>query len=262
MTIKKKIPFFGILLFVPVLLSGCAIQRGFVFSDKTQTRSLSKNETVNAAVTALNASTDVGNVTVSYGGGDKITVDATFKLSGGKQQDLGEILDAADVRLDQSDNTMNITVINKNTNEDFWKWVKSKNVNSLSASLKISIPKNISNFTITSDVGNVDLESPAGVVDVRTDTGNITVNNPSFSGKNSLQSDVGNISCLFNKAQNSDSSLSVVTDVGNVKVSTVAGVKAAGEEGSDHFTGSTSQVTVDHGFTIDVTTQVGRVTVS
>lgn len=242
-----------------VLSFGCGIN----IRDINKTANVSKNEKMVSDTTKLDTSINVGNISVSYGDNSQIIVDGNLSISGNTNNNLADILKSTDIHLVQENKTIYITVVNKNNQENIWDWLKDNKIDdTLSASLKITIPQNINNFSVVTNVGNINLENPTGLINVSSNTGNIIVDNPNLCGASDLQTNVGNVNCSFEKSQNKSGSLNITTNVGGIIISTKNNVKATKQNQGDNFVGSTSQITITDGFVINAETDVGKISIS
>lgn len=192
----------GVLLLA--IVGCCALSGLFVglFNHSGETETVTRTFAV-SGTPSLAIQNPAGNITVSQGTSDEIVVQATKRVREPLLGDPRDVLNAMQVQMAQSDNTVTVTVRLPNV----------RGVGDRAVDLDITTPPSI-NLTATASAGNLTLNSVAGQFDVTASAGNVGATDVTFTGSSHITDRAGNVTLDGTVADNA--ALAVTVNAGNV----------------------------------------------
>lgn len=192
----------GVLLLATV--GCCAVSGLFVglFNHSGETETVTRTFAV-SGTPSLAIQNPAGNVVVSQGTSDEVVVQATKRVREPFLGDPRTVLNAMQVQMGQSGNTVTVTVRLPNP----------RGVGDRAVDLDITTPPSI-NLTANASAGNLTLSSVSGQFDVTASAGNVDASGMTFSGSSHITDRAGNVTLDGTVADNS--ALTVMVNAGNV----------------------------------------------
>lgn len=205
---------------------------------------------------------EVGNINVSYNTGSVAIINVDYYASTLKEKDLNTILAQTFLSVSVKDGAIYVGIKERDSNTSIWSWL-DENISkyNLSADVEISLPREISNFDVKSDVGNISMNSLKGSFTVKSDTGNIEANDINFIGISKIELDTGDIDLSLSSNIIDYFDAEIYTDTGNIYVSLngLPYVKTSSEQGD--FSSSYKSIIVNEKCKISAATDTGEVSV-
>jgi hypothetical protein len=235
-----------------------------IFGDKN--KKISTDQFTINDITAKGFQTDIdlGNINLSYGKSNTATVKVKYTVSGRKKAVLSEILQAVGIDYSMKPDTLQISVINKNTKKNIWDWVQDKYHNyNLCVELDITLPESVNKFDIDNSLGEINLDSVKGAFNIDNSLGDIDLNNVEFIGKSKIEADLGNIECSLSKDFKESSEVTMEDSLGNIHINTNSQSYTEDKEDSDEdWEGSASStILVNKLCEMDLNVELGEITV-
>ncbi|WP_339218327.1 hypothetical protein [Paenibacillus sp. FSL H8-0332] len=211
----------------------------------------------------------VGEVVVVPASGDKIEVKATVivhEQTGHKL--VAGVLDHAEVSIEHKGDALTVTTHSADSpKKSLWDWAQKEYGDSnFSINYVIELPDTVSRFEVENNVGAVKLRGLKGTFDIVSNVGSIVLQDTTFTGKSSVESNTGSIE-LGVAGMNQGSSLKAKSDIGRISAdlsaSTECTVKARSELG--HISGANNGKSKDYnggGPLVSLTTQIGAISVN
>lgn len=243
------------------LLSGCVFWNG-PKPQNERSKAIDQTSSLSDGISSLHTNISVGNVAVSYGSDQTVTVHAVIKANHGNAADSQKLLGLTDVATEQKDGTLTVAVYNRDTHIDIWQWIKKNMPNTnYSVDLQLVVPQALHTFQLNTKVGDIRTESLNGTISAQADVGDVDAENTVFSGDSTLQARVGNVTCGFVAATMGNGTLKLRSDVGNVQVRTADGTVPSQSE-KKTVTGRTLQGILPPSLALDASARVGKVSVA
>jgi hypothetical protein len=250
-----------------LFLTGCTISGKEITIDVGDSeKEYSSDEIIldNVSVTSANIDNNVGTTTIAYGDDASVEIDISYNVTGNDEDLLEEILDIVSVDAEIENDELRVSVINKETGENIWKWIdreyKSLNKPNLDVDLDILLPADIKEFDINCNVGNINLKSLEGTFDVRSNVGSIEMKDIIFTGDSEITADVGDVTCSLSRDMEEASEVSLTTNIGNVKLDTDDLSYTVEDENNDNFLGTSRTILVNDLCRIDINVSLGKLT--
>lgn len=198
-------------------------------------------------VTAKSLQTDIdmGNVNVSYGKNDTAAVKVKYTASGYKKDVLDEILQTVGIDYTMEKDTLQVSIVNKNTEKNIWDWLHDKyHYYNLSVELDVTLPETVNEFNIDNSLGNISLNSVKGVFDIKNSLGNIDLNNVAFTGESEIEADLGKIDCSLSKDIKESSEVTMNNSLGDIHIDTNSLSYTENNDDSDENWGGSASKTI------------------
>ncbi len=187
--------------------------------EKTSTDHLTiKDVTLKSFQTDL----DMGNINVSYSKNDTATVNVKYTASGKKKDVLEEILQTVDINYSIKKDTLQVSIVNKNTKKDIWNWLRNKYYNyyNLYVELDIILPESVNKFNIDNSLGDISLNSVKGIFDIHNSVGDVDLNEVTFVGKSEIEAELGKIECSLSKDIKESSEVTMYNSFEDIHIDT------------------------------------------
>lgn len=202
-------------------------------AEEVKANSITKELTTSAEIgsaTVLSMNNAVGEVEVTSYSGDQIIVSATILTSNNnaRKSDYLEILDDADISIDISKDTLEVSTRSKTKpKKDLWTYAQDKyGYSDFSINYNIKIPDRMNKYQITNNVGHIFLRNLEGNYRIVSNVGAINIEGANFTGKSSVESNTGSIRMDISGMKD-DSSLKASTDVGSLSTVLAEDVKCS-----------------------------------
>ncbi|ADU27060.1 hypothetical protein [Ethanoligenens harbinense] len=243
------------------LFTGCMFHDDTLSPQNARTKTCTAQEAIPSGAVSLNTDISVGDVTVSYGDGQDVSVQASVKANHGKTASgAEELLGLTEVALTQDGKILRVAVRSSKTRTDMWQWIKQNRPDTdYSADLDITVPQSMDSFVLYTKVGDIRLNAPHGVVTAQADVGDVDAENPTFSGESLLKADVGNVTCAFTGAQPGTGNLSIYAGTGDIHLQAADGLVQSSTT-HKQVTGGAETTVFHSGLTVSSDTKVGSIT--
>lgn len=209
----------------------------------------------------------VGEVKITSGGSDSITVKATVITHLGLNKETErKILDNAEVTFQADGDELKVSTHAKNEpKKDLWAWAQKKyGVSNFTIDYEIVVPATIGEYDIINNVGAIQLHGLQGIFHIASDVGTIVMDNTRFSGESTVESNTGSIK-LDIRGMKTGSSLKARSDIGKVTAELQDSLKCTVSAKTElgHITGAESGNTDINGGgpLVSLSTQIGSITV-
>lgn len=107
------------------LFTGCMFHDDTLSPQNARTKTCTAQEAIPSGAVSLNTDISVGDVTVSYGDGQDVSVQASVKANHGKTASgAEELLGLTEVALTQDGKILRVAVRSSKTRTDMWQWIK------------------------------------------------------------------------------------------------------------------------------------------
>ncbi|MGN7760420.1 hypothetical protein [Paenibacillus sp. 22594] len=219
------------------------------------------------SASALVLENSVGEVKITSGNSDSITVKATVVAHSGLNQETErKILGSAEVTVQADGNELKVSTHAKSEpKKDLWTWAQKKyGFADFSINYEIEIPATMDEYHISNNVGAIRLHGLKGTFHIDSNVGAIVLEAVQFSGKSTVESNTGSIE-LDIRGMKSESSLKVRSDIGKITADLSSGLKCTvstkSELGQITGNGSARKEMNGGGPLISLSTQIGSITV-
>lgn len=258
-----------LVIIVCMLFTGCTIKiNGEDIDVGRREKETASDEITMEKVKAVKAdiNNNVGSIYIKYSEDDTLKIKVDFEVTGNDEDDLKEILEAAKVSAEAREDEIEITVINKDSGDNIWRWIEDEyrgiiNKPSLDVDLDIELPAGVREYDIVCNVGNVKLNALKGIFDVRTNVGEVKLNDIIFTGDSDITTDVGDLNCSLGTDTGDASDISLTVNVGNITLDTNGlDYDSGGKEDKD-FVGASKEITVAGIYEFDCRVSVGGLSI-
>ncbi len=214
--------------------------------------------------TKLDASVDVGDITVSVANVEQPSIHASFHVSAKKQDMAEEIIENADIYYTISKDTLKVRVVKKGTDTDYFSYLKShydsfSSICNFNADIDIKLPESFGNFELSTYVGDITMNDLNGFMNVATDVGDLDGENLMLADGSNFSTDVGDIEVSLG-APTEKGSAKFTSSVGDIDVD-VNGQKNEVKKSGSNVVGKNMTVIVGEDYEIEACTDVGSVRV-
>ncbi|OKP99335.1 hypothetical protein [Paenibacillus sp. P46E] len=199
-----------------------AVQNGAAkMAEEIKAGSLSKGLNITkkaGSASALILENSVGEVKITSGNSDFITVKATVVTHPGLNQEAErEILESAEVTVQTDGNELKVLTHAMNEpKKDLWTWAQKKYGSSdFSINYEIEVPSTMNEYRISNNVGAIRLNGLNGTFHIDSNVGAIVLEAVQFSGKSTVKSNTGSIE-LDIRSMETESSLKASSDIGQI----------------------------------------------
>ena len=163
---------------------------------------------------------DMGDINVSYGNTDTATINVKYTASGKKKKVLTEILQTVGLDYSMKKDTLQVSIVNKNTKENIWNWLRDKYRYNLYVEMDITLPESVNKFNIDNSLGNTSLHSVKGSFDIHNALGDVDLNKINFVGESEIKADLGKIECSLSKEIKESSEVTMDNSLGEILIDT------------------------------------------
>lgn len=192
--------------------------------------------------TAVDVNVSVGDCRVTYGNTSTASISADYLIRSTDQKYIDEIMSRAEIKAENVNGVLSISVADKTNGGDIWDWVENTYNNNaeLVVDFDIVVPESIHNFNVTSDVGDISFEGLEGKINANGDVGDITVADcyiwngsviaaevgdveldlSDVNGAFTAKTSTGNVQVRLNSISSGNTSGKLNTSTGNIKVIT------------------------------------------
>ncbi|AQQ52297.1 DUF4097 family beta strand repeat-containing protein [Planococcus lenghuensis] len=199
------------------------------------------------SIAEIDASTDVGDITIEESADDEIHVELKGDLSRDEAGDLK-------FGVEDDDGTLHVTVSHDNEVSSIFSLFSFGSKFAGDVNLEIQLPKKeFDSIRLASNVGDIEVNEAAGPLDIETEVGEIRVTADTIVEDIAIHSNVGDVEFKVNEVP-ANVTIDLRTDVGDASTEQVNGMqRASGRE--------VMQELGEGGPTLKIATQVGEIDV-
>ena len=293
----KKITMIGCIFFVSLGFTGCSggsldlnvnVDDNLITTKqmtmqkvKTSTEELNIDQT---SAQGFEVAINMGQVTIQSGDDEEVNIDVDYEVKGEDKETLADILDAVSIKYEEKKDDLIISVVNKDTNENIWDWIRDTYGNrngvapNLNVYLEITLPKQFNVFDIQNAMGEIDLEnltgsfhidnamgqtnlrSVKGEFQINNAMGKVAIKNVEFEGESEIIVNMGDLECSLSKTLEKSSDVKLEADMGNITINT-NGLSYTSKESGDNFMGESKTILVQKLCSISTEVAMGNVSV-